>query len=132
MGTSWVGSRADLTPVYKIIFLRLKALDLDWRYHFPRLQVVDMRPVAEALEQKKREESGEPEWADYDPSAELEKEDAKRQKDEEIAELRESLNEGYRESIAEAKTKEPPRTVRAYQAVFGEFPSGWPPEPETD
>jgi hypothetical protein len=30
MGTIWVGHRADLTPVYRMIFRRLRARRLDW------------------------------------------------------------------------------------------------------
>jgi hypothetical protein len=45
MGTIWVGQRADLTPVYRMIFRRLRARRLDWIYHFPRLYAVDFRPL---------------------------------------------------------------------------------------
>jgi hypothetical protein len=34
LGTIWVSQRADLTPVYEMIFRRLKALGLDWLYHW--------------------------------------------------------------------------------------------------
>lgn len=37
MGTIWVAQRADLTPVYSMIFRRLKGRGHDWIYHFPRL-----------------------------------------------------------------------------------------------
>ena len=40
MGSSLVGHRADLKTVYRLIFARLKAHRFDWRYHFPRLNVV--------------------------------------------------------------------------------------------
>ena len=68
MGTIWVGGRADLTPVYEMIFRRLKALGLDWVYHFPRLSLVDMRPLLETLKKPGEEE---PEWASYNPSEAL-------------------------------------------------------------
>ncbi|HEY7494981.1 MAG TPA: hypothetical protein VIH59_28250 [Candidatus Tectomicrobia bacterium] len=32
MGTIWIARRADLTPVYRMIFRRLKARGHDWRY----------------------------------------------------------------------------------------------------
>ncbi len=128
MGCASIAGRADLTPVYRMIFTRLKALDLDWKYSFPRLHVVDMRPLKEAMDAGKAEESGEPEWANYSPEAELEKDEANREKDRDIAEMRESLDEGYRESVEAALEQPPPTTVRAYKEVFGEWPNGWPPE----
>jgi len=36
MGTNSVSQRADLTPVYQIIFRRLKERLLSWRYRFPK------------------------------------------------------------------------------------------------
>ena len=35
LGTSWISRRADLAPVYAMIFRRLKAVGGDWVYHFP-------------------------------------------------------------------------------------------------
>ena len=54
LGTSWVSQRADLTPVYEMIFRRLRRRGLDWIYHFPRLYAVDFRPLKEALDQRAR------------------------------------------------------------------------------
>src|SRR4029453_12193252 len=34
LGTIWVSERVDLTPVYDMIFRRLKTLGLDWNYHW--------------------------------------------------------------------------------------------------
>jgi hypothetical protein len=34
MGTIWISDRADLTPVYAMIFHRLKTLGADWEFHF--------------------------------------------------------------------------------------------------
>jgi hypothetical protein len=34
LGTIWVSQRADLTAVYDMVFRRLKALGLDWHYHW--------------------------------------------------------------------------------------------------
>ena len=45
MGTIWIAQRPDLTPVYRMIFRRLKRHGLDWIYHFPRLHAVDLRPL---------------------------------------------------------------------------------------
>ncbi len=127
MGTSWVSQRADFTPVYRMIFGRLRDRGLDWIYHFPRVYAVDLRPLKEALDQK-----DEPEWLNYSPSEALEKEEAEKAHDRELAELRESLDEDYREAVEEALVAPPPPTVRAYEAVYGQFPRGWPPEARTE
>lgn len=124
MGTQMVSGRADLTPVYALIFRRLKARGLDWTYSFPRLHAVDFRPLKKQMDEAK----GEPEWANYDPAAAMEAEEEDRRKDEEVAKLRESLDEAHREAVAAALDAEPPAVVRAYAAVYGDFPTGWPPE----
>lgn len=124
MGTQMVSGRADLTPVYALIFRRLKARGLDWTYSFPRLHAVDFRPLKKQMDEAK----GEPEWANYDPAAAMEAEEEDRKRDEEVARLRESLDEAHREAVAAALAEEPPSIVRAYVAVYGDFPTGWPPE----
>jgi hypothetical protein len=40
MGTVWVSQRADLKPVYAMIFGRLKDRFLNWRYRFPKIGLV--------------------------------------------------------------------------------------------
>lgn len=124
MGTIWVAQRADLTPVYAMIFRRLKNRGHDWIYHFPRLYAIDLRPLKAALDEGK-----EPDWANYSPSEALAKEQEEQESDRELAELRESLDEGYREAIEEALKHPPSPTVQAYQAVYERFPAGWPPLP---
>lgn len=126
MGTGMVSGRADLQPVYEMIFRRLYNRGMDWKYSFPRLYCVDLRPLKERMDAEKR--GDEPEWAGYDPSAAFEEDEVERQRDEELAEFREKLDEGHREAVEAAKDREPPTTVRAYAAVFGGFPQGWPPE----
>jgi hypothetical protein len=130
MGTSMVSDRADLTPVYEMIFRRLKARGLDWKYSFPRLHLVDMRHLKRRLDEEKRLEAGQAEFEDYDPEASLAEEKADREHDAELAEMREKLDEGHREAVAAARDAEPPTTVRAYRRVYGDFPNGWPPEVE--
>jgi hypothetical protein len=122
MGTIWVAQRADLTPVYRMIFRRLRGRQLDWIYHFPRLHAIDFRPLKEALDQ-----NDEPDWLNYSPSEALAREEEQKEHDRKLAELRESLDEGYREAIEEALNAPPPATVRAYDSVHGHFPRGWPP-----
>ncbi len=122
MGTAVISSRADLRPVYEMIFRRLRGRGMDWEYHFPRIMLVDMRPLQKQLDDQQR--GDDPEWAEYDPSSALEAELGERKRDEEIAEMRESLDEGYRESVETAQDKEPPATVQAYQTVYGQSPEG--------
>jgi hypothetical protein len=44
MGTIWISRRADLTPVYAMIFRRLRVLGADWEYHFPQLYLTELDP----------------------------------------------------------------------------------------
>jgi hypothetical protein len=122
LGAVWVTDRADLTPVYEMIFRRLKNRGCDWVYHFPTIHAIDFRPLRDALKEKES-----PEWVNYSPEESLAKEQDDAKRDHELAELRERLNEGNREAMAEAATQPPPRTVAAYQAVYGRDPQGWPP-----
>ncbi len=124
MGTIWIAQRADLGPVYRMIFRRLHSRQLDWVYHFPRLYAIDMAPLKDALDQK-----DEPDWLNYSPSDALAKEEEQKQREQQLAELRESFDEGYRESIEEALKRPPPTTVLAYQVVYRRDPLGWPPSP---
>ena len=126
MGTSMASGRADLLPVYAMIFRRMYARGMDWKYHFPRLYAVDMRPLKKQLDEQQK--GDEPEWAGYDPSAAFEEDVEETKKDEEIAKLRESLDEGHQQAVEAAKDQPPPATVRAYELVYGAFPEGWPPE----
>ena len=123
MGTTVVGHRADLTPVYALIFRRLKGLGLDWRYVHPRLHIVDLSGLREALEH-----GDAPEWVGYDPSEAFAREHEERKRQQELAELRESLDAAYRESIEEARRNPPPPNVQAYRQVYGRWPDGWPPD----
>lgn len=119
MGTIWIGQRADLTPVYRMIFRRLKALAADWEFHFSELVVVDMAPLRAALEQQKPE--------DYSPSEAFAKEQEERERQEELERVRAELAEGNAQARREAMDLPPPATVRAYEEVFGREPKGWPP-----
>jgi len=117
MGTWAVGGRTDLSPVYRMIFARLKTLGLDWHYAFPRLQLIRfVKPEPEG-----------PEWGDYDPSTAFEEEENEQQH----AMLEADLEEGHRESLEAAKDRPLPLTVTAYHDIFGRWPPGWPPWKET-
>jgi len=117
MGTIWLARRADLTPVYRMIFRRLKAYGYDWTYHFPKLELVDLRPLRDALR--------EPEGEEWNQEASVQEEDEEH--DRSLHELRESLDTAHREAIAAARQQQPPAIVQAYESVYGHFPEGWPP-----
>ena len=80
-----------------MIFRRFQGRRLDWIYHFPKLYAVDLRPLKEALDEKH-----DPEWLNYSPSEALAKEEEAKEQDKHLAEMRETLEEGYRMSIEEA------------------------------
>jgi hypothetical protein len=125
MGTIWIAQRADLTPVYAMIFRRLKARDLDWRYAFPRLRLIDVRPLRDALSEQPESEEGA--RASSEPSG-LEED---HQRSRALAERRASLDAVHRDAIATARQRPPPATVQAYQKVYGWWPEGWPPVAES-
>ncbi|PWU13091.1 MAG: hypothetical protein C5B50_20020 [Verrucomicrobia bacterium] len=122
MGTSWISclgihERADLTPVYAMIFRRLKALGADWVYHFPELGLVDFGP--------RRTASRKPE--DYSPSDAFAEEQSERERQAELERVRAELAKIHERSKREALDCPPPKVVLAYQQVFGRDPKGWPP-----
>jgi hypothetical protein len=98
MGTIWVSQRADLTPVYEMIFRRLKERRLNWRYRFPELHLIEFA-------------SDKPDGA---RSLRIEK-------------MRAELEQIHRETIEDAKDQPVPAIVIAYQNVYGKFPRPWPP-----
>lgn len=114
LGSLMVHGRADLTPVYRMIFQRLAAHGFDWEYAFPRIHLVDLRPLREELARAGGPEAG----ASWEEEAEREPE---------RAQLEETLETAHREAIEAAKDRPPPETVCAYRQVFGDCPRGWPP-----
>jgi len=105
MGTIWINDRADLTPVYAMIFRRLATHGYDWEYAFPRIHAIDF-------------------GRDRDETADL----ADRlEQDRQRADLQTFLEEGHQEALEIAKDRPPPAIVDAYRQVYGEFPRGWPP-----
>ena len=98
MGSFWVSERADLTPVYEMIFRRLKVPSLGWRYRFPELHLIEFpseRPNGRR-------------------SYELEK-------------MRADLEQAHREAMDDLKLASVPAIVLAYSNIYGVFPHGWPP-----
>ena len=118
MGTVWVSGRADLSPVYRMIFRRLLNFGFDWRFSYPGLGVVRFgkpdKPAGEA----------------YDPSKAFEEEQEEARKQREFEEMQEDLRESYNESVGESRKLPPPETVKAYMSIYGKAPQGWPPVPD--
>jgi hypothetical protein len=117
MGTIWISRRADLTPVYEMIFRRLRALGAEWEFHFPELYLWAPDPGDLGLEQA----------ATYSLSESAAAEVKAQKRRAETARMRariEGLNAEAREG---ALDREPPATVRAYRQVYGRDPRGWPP-----
>jgi hypothetical protein len=118
MGTIWIGQRADLAPVYAMIFSRLKAVGANWVYHFPELGIVELpsrddEPTASA--------------AGYSISQGAVAELNAQRRRAEVQRFRAELKEANARAREEALDREPPATVRAYRQVYGRDPRGWPP-----
>jgi hypothetical protein len=98
LGTALISGRANLKPVYQLIFRRMQSRGLDWKYSFPTIGIVAFGPPHDEAERRERDELGR------------------------------VLAEAHSEAVEEALHEPPPPTVRAYQVVYGKFPLGWPPE----
>jgi hypothetical protein len=118
MGSAWISGRANLMPVYRMIFRRLNFLGADWEYAFPQLHLLDLSPLRQAVEIP--EES-------YSPSEAFAKSEEERQQQIEFEQARAELEEATNQARREAMEKPPPATVRAYLEVYGRNPTGWPP-----
>ena len=105
-----------------MIFQRLRQSQLDWAYHFPKLSLVDLRPLRESL---MRDEGDS--WEDYSPESALAKEREEQDRRRQLAELRRKMDEDYARGLGNARSGPPPRTVIAYKHVYERWPLGWPP-----
>jgi hypothetical protein len=117
MGTCWVAGRADLTPVYRLIFQRLQACGADWEYGFPRFHLHEPPPVDDVS------------FSSYDPSAVLQREAERKDREAEIRRRRRRMDRAALAAQREARRQKPPAMVLAYQEAYGRFPIGWPPDP---
>ena len=114
MGTALVAHRADLQPVYRWIFGRLRDAGCDWRYEFPRIHV---------LRFDWEEEAG---FESYDPSAAVEAGLLRAAREEEFRRFQEELDRTHEEVLDRARAGPPPGIVAAYRYVYGALPQGWP------
>lgn len=124
MSTTLVRHRADLTPLYELIFRRMRHIGLSWRYAHPRLYAIDLGSLP------KQAEDDVPETLHYDPTASFWRERQLAERQTELAEIQQNLDEAYRASVHDAYDGPPPATVRTYQRVCGRYPDGWPPQVE--
>jgi len=118
MGTIWISGRADLMPVYRMIFRRLKLLGADWEYFSPLLHLVDLPAMGRAAQKQE---------GPYSPSEAFAHDQEERQQQVELEQARAELEDANKQACREAMAKPPPATVRAYQQVFDRNPKGWPP-----
>jgi hypothetical protein len=117
MGTIWINRRADLMPVYAMIFRRLKAVGADWVYHFPEIGIVELARADDV------DKTGAAYSVSQAAVAELEAQ----QRRAEVEQFRAELREANARAREEAMDRPPPATVRAYRQVYGRDPRGWPP-----
>jgi len=118
MGSAWISGRADLTPVYRMIFRRLNLLEADWEYVFPQLYLMDLSSLRQAAEEQ---------VGTYSPSEAFAQDQEERQQKIEFEQAQAELEDAHKQARREAMAKPPPATVRAYQQVFDRNPKGWPP-----
>jgi hypothetical protein len=117
LGTIWISRRADLTPVYAMIFRRLRSLGADWVYHFPQLYLTELGPSDRDAEQTGSYSVSESAAAEL--KAQKHRAETARWRAE-IEEMNASAREG-------ASDRPSPATVRAYRQIYGRDPRGWPP-----
>jgi hypothetical protein len=117
MGTLWISDRADLAPVYAMIFRRLEALGADWVYHFPEIGLVEFESVDADADRSNR----------YSVAAAAAAELNARQRRDEVEHLRATLAEANVRAREDAMDRPPSPIVRAYRKVYGQDPRGWPP-----
>lgn len=91
--------------------------------YFEAPAAVYKRPLNEAQVQKEKDG---PDWLNDSPAQAQSAEDEQKDHNQNLAKLRESPDEGYREAIAGALNAPPP-TVRADERVYSRTPRGWPP-----
>jgi hypothetical protein len=117
LGSMLIRGRADLAPVYALIFRRLKVLGANWVYHFPEVYLTDFSAADMDSEPQKPYSVSEAAVAELDAQK-------KRRR---IERIRADLAADNARAREEAMDRPPPGTVRAYREVYGRDPRGWPP-----
>jgi hypothetical protein len=104
----------DALPLFIHIFEKLKKSNLDWRYSFPKINIISFDIP---------EDDVKPE--DYDPQKAIQDQLEQEKKQKEVEKLREEFDKSYEGAREDAKYKAPPIFVRANHTVYGKFPVGW-------
>jgi len=115
MGTTLVRHRADLTPVYELIFRHMRQIT------HPRLYAIDFSSLSDL------DGDDAPEALCYDPTESFWRERQIAERQTALAELQQNLDDAHRDSVQNACAGPPPATVCAYQRVYSRNPEGWPP-----
>ncbi|TZF81713.1 hypothetical protein FW774_16795 [Pedobacter sp. BS3] len=118
MGTYVIGERGNLLPFYEYIFQKIKDLKGDWRYHFPRMYVIDPKQLSDNTDSTKPE--------DYSPEQSMRKQLETIERDKEIKNLRDDLDKIHREEYENARYQPLIPLVQAYKNVYGKLPDGYP------
>lgn len=118
MGTIWIQERGTLAPFYEYIFQKLKELDCDWKYSFPRLHIINPKKIFDVSTDGKME--------DYAPEKALENQLELSDSDDQTKNFQEELEKIYDEEFEEAKYKPLSQIVQAYKNIYGHLPSGHP------
>ena len=118
MGSFAKADFCDLTPIYELIFSRLKQMGGDWIFHFTKMNLVDF---SNKTNQKPTN------LENYNPNEALAHELKKQEEHKAKDNFKEQLEEINAKQKEDALYKPPPPVVKAYRNVFGKFPMGWPP-----
>lgn len=110
MGTIWIRKRTNVQPFYEYIFTVLKKEHCDWKYSFPRMGLVNFKSDKPVKPQE------------YNPEKAMEQE----LENKKVDEFQKELDNIYEEEFENAIYKTPPKTVLAYQNIYGDLPDGHP------
>ncbi len=118
MGSYGRSDFCDLTPIYELIFSRLKQVGCDWIFHFTQMTLIDF---SNKTNQKPSN------LENYNPNEALAQELKQQEEQKAKNAFKEQLEELNAKQKEDALYKPPPSVVQAYLNVFGKFPIGWPP-----
>jgi len=119
MGSFLIGKRTDLTPVYRMIFRRLKATGYSWKYVFTTIGVVRF---------DKPDEAKTGNWQNYSASEAFGEDVERKQKEAAGDKLISDLDAINREAKKKARSGPTPKEVSSFRDVYGFMPEGWPPD----
>lgn len=118
MGSFGRSDFCDLTPIYELIFSRLKQVDCDWILHFTQMNLID-------FSNNTNQKPSNPE--NYNPNEALAQELKQQEEQKAKDDFKEQLEDINAKQKDDALYKPPPPVVQAYLNVFGKFPIRWPP-----